>query len=277
MFWRKWFSGTKESLQDELKVVILTDTGQVRSNNEDSAKFIKPSRRLGHLGYLGILADGMGGHHAGEVASSLAVETIAEEYYKKGADPETGLYIAFSKANRQIWHKAKTSPAFQGMGTTCTAVVIFNRRVYLAHIGDSRLYLFKEGMLTQLSTDHTYVQDLLKQGVITPEEAQVHRDRNVLTRVMGTHYSMRADILEIPQTFEKGDRLLLCSDGLYDYFSREELAEFLAEPLLSVAAQNLVDAANRRGGYDNITLVLIEKVPSELAEPLTPTRETYLP
>lgn len=276
MFWKKWFSNKEESLQDELKVVVLTDTGLVRTNNEDSAKFIKPSRRLEHLGYLGIVADGMGGHHAGEVASTLAVEIIAGEYYKKADDPETGLYLAFSKANRMIWKKARTNAAFEGMGTTCTAVVIFNSKVYLAHIGDSRLYLFKQGMLTQLSTDHTYVQELLNQGVISPEEAQVHQERNVLTRVLGTQYSLRADIMEIPQSFEKGDRLLLCSDGLYDYFSREELAGYLTEPVLGNAAQNLVDAARQRGGYDNITVLLIEKVPSEPSEPLRPTRETHL-
>lgn len=277
MFWEKWFSNKKESLQDELKVVVLTDTGLVRTNNEDNAKFIKPSKRQEHLGYLGIVADGMGGHRAGEIASSLAVEIIAEQYYSKADDPETGLYLAFSRANRLIWKKAKTNPACEGMGTTCTAVVIFNSRICLGHIGDSRLYIFKQGMLTQLSTDHTYVQELLNQGVITPEEARVHRERNVLTRVLGTQYFFQADILEVPQSFEEGDRLLLCSDGLHDYFSREELAEYLTEPVLGNAAQNLVNTAKQRGGHDNITVLLIEKAPTGHSESLRPTQETDLP
>ena len=257
-------------------MVVMTDKGLVRTHNEDSAKFIKPSKKLEHLGYLGIVADGMGGHRAGEVASSLAVETIAEQYYKKADDPETGLYLALSKANRLIWKKAKAHPACEGMGTTCTAVVIFNSRIYLAHIGDSRLYIFKQGMLTQISTDHTYVHELLNQGVITPEEARVHPERNMLTRVLGTQYSFRADILEVPQPFEKGDRLLLCSDGLYDYFSREELAGLLTEPVLGNAAQNLVDTAKQRGGHDNITVLLIEKVSFEPAGSLKPTREIVI-
>ncbi len=302
MFWKKWFSDKKTEQQsppqtqeisrvevsersteeiplNDLRAVVVTDLGRVRTNNEDSGRFIRPSKisvRL-HKGFLAIVADGMGGHAAGEVASLMAVETIVKTYYKQEDTPEASLFMAFSKANRAIWQAATKNVMQKGMGTTCTAVAICQDQLYVAHVGDSRLYIFKNGQLIQLSTDHTYVQELIMQGVISPEEAEKHPDRNVLTRAMGTHNKVEIDVFQAKTLFENNDRLLLCSDGLYDYFTNDELADFFNIPLLNESAQQMVDAAKQRGGHDNITVLLIEKVGNDEFQASRPTENIDTP
>jgi PPM family protein phosphatase len=267
MFWKKWFSVKKnEKLSNELtadvRAVVLTDLGCIRTNNEDSARFIRSSspnvRR--QKGFLAIVADGMGGHAAGEVASKMAVETVAQSYYARDESVEDSLVFALSKANKDIWQKANSDTHKKGMGTTCTAVVIRDKNIYIAHVGDSRAYLYQNGRLIQLSTDHTYVQNLVNQGVITAEEADKHPDRNILTRAMGTNQKVEIDILTTPQHFEDGNRLMLCSDGLYDYLSNDEIASFMVVSRLNEAAQQMIDLAKKRGGHDNITVLLAERV-----------------
>ncbi len=259
MIWKKLFSRNTEQVIDDVKAVIVTDVGIVRNNNEDFVRFVRPSQDFEHLGFLGVVADGMGGHQAGEVASALAVHTIIKEYYSKKVSRKQNLMQAIEKANSVIFKTSKANPENKGMGTTCTAVVIFNNQIILGHIGDSRLYLYQNNLLTQCSTDHTYVQELINQNIISEEEAQTHPQRNVLTKVMGTRPKVQPEIKEMDVNFEEGDRLLVCSDGLYEYFTKEELEMELSEPVLSVAAHRLVDTAKERGGHDNITVMLIER------------------
>ena len=286
MFWKKWLSGgepkpTEEHpiREDDLRAVVVTDVGRVRTNNEDAARFVRPSKILVRIqkGFLAIVADGMGGHAAGEIASQMAVETSAKAYYQQEDTPESSLFVAFAKANRAIWQAANKNVMQKGMGTTCTAVAISQNRLFMAHVGDSRLYLYKDGQLIQLSTDHTYVQELIQQGVISTEEAEKHPDRNMLTRAMGTHNKVEVDVQAISTLFENNDRLMLCSDGLYDYFSPAEIATFLTIPTLNEAAQQMVDAAKQRGGHDNITVLLVERVNPEEFQPAKPTENIDIP
>lgn len=282
MFWKKWLSTEKptaeiplESSNGDLRAVVLSDVGCVRTNNEDAARFVRPSNSAIRLqkGFLAIVADGMGGHAAGEIASQLAVETIAKTYYQREEVPEESLFLAFTKANREIWQAASRNSRQRGMGTTCTTMAISDSRLFMAHVGDSRAYLFQNGQLFQLSTDHTYVQTLVEQGVITPAEAEKHPERNVLTRAMGTHAKVEIDVVCLSQSFQENDRILLCTDGLYDYLSNEEIAQFLLLPQLSETAQQLVEYAKQRGGHDNITVILVEKVTHDTFQTAKPTEE----
>ena len=279
MFWKKWLSGkdndtATEALSD-LRAVVISDLGCVRTNNEDSARFIRPARQevRSRKGFLAIVADGMGGHAAGEVASQMAVDTIAKTYFERTESPEESLFMAFAKANRAIWQAASKNARQKGMGTTSTTVVICDNQLYLAHVGDSRAYLLKKGQLIQLSTDHTYVQSMVDQGLLTQAEAEKHPERNVLTRAMGTHSKVEIDVAAPQQLFEDDDRLLLCSDGLYDYLSNEEIAQLMLGGTLGEAARQLVDWAKQRGGHDNITALLVERVTPETFQTARPTDE----
>jgi len=279
MFWKKWLPNkTIESpieLSGDLRAVVLSDLGCVRTNNEDSALFIRPASKevRATKGFLAIVADGMGGHAAGEIASQMAVETTSKTYFDRDESSEESLFFALTKANRNIWQAAAKNVRQKGMGTTCTAMAIIDTRLYLAHVGDSRAYLLKKGQIFQLSKDHTYVQSLVDQGVITPLDAEKHPERNVLTRAMGTHNKVEIDVALMPLHFEDDDRLFLCSDGLYDYLSDEEIAELLLIPSLSEAASQLIDLAKQRGGHDNITVLLVERVAAETFQTIRPTEE----
>ncbi len=284
MFWKKWLS---DKLTDEasvnltglpsgdLRAVVLSDVGCVRTNNEDAARFVRPATLTVRAtkGFLAIVADGMGGHAAGEVASQLAVETVAKTYYQREESAEESLFLALTKANRAIWQTASRNSRQRGMGTTCTAISICDGHLFLAHVGDSRAYLLKNGQLLQLSTDHTYVQSLVEQGVISVAEAEKHPERNVLTRAMGTHNKVEIDVIALPQAFQDEDRLLLCTDGLYDYLNSDEIAQLLMISALNEAARGLVELAKQRGGHDNITVLLVERVSLETFQTARPTQE----
>jgi PPM family protein phosphatase len=282
MFWKKWVTDnateTTNNESSDFRAVVVTDVGCVRTNNEDAARFIRPAQASvrSDKGFLAIVADGMGGHAAGEVASQLAIETITKTYYQQEDAAEASLYVAFSKANRAIWQAAARNSRQKGMGTTCTAVALSGHALLLMHVGDSRAYLYKNGQLTQLTTDHTYVQQLVDEGVISPGDADKHPERNVLTRAMGTHQKVEVDIVKTLPAFENSNRLMLCSDGLHDYLSRDELATLLNVTLLNEAAQAMVELAKQRGGHDNITVLLVERVspdewgaakPTQIVEP----------
>ncbi len=273
MFWKKWLLDQTEEVTlpglGELRAVALSDLGSVRTNNEDATRFVRPASRevQRHKGFLAVVADGMGGHAAGEVASQMATEIVAKTYYQRGEDAEESLYFALAKANRLIWQAAGRNARQKGMGTTCTAVVVCDSGLYVAHVGDSRAYLYHNGHFTQLTTDHTYVQKLVDEGIIQPADADTHPERNVLTRAMGTQQKVDIDVQKSPYSLEQGDRLLLCSDGLYDYLTDDELAEWLNLDMMSEAAQRMIDLAKQRGGHDNITVMLIERIaPDEIPE-----------
>ena len=292
MFWKKKSaqrSGQQKRLNTgeipesfSIQAVVLSDTGNLRPNNEDAALFLRFSNKMkkGMEECLLIVADGMGGHQAGEIASRLAVETISREYGKhlEVMCVEKRLLKAFVLANERIYKKAVSDSRFYGMGTTCTALAIVGNAVYYAHVGDSRAYLLKKGSLTRLTIDHTYVQQLLLRGTITAEQAVAHPDRNVLTNAMGTHLNLRVDTGRCSFSLEAADRLLLCSDGLYDYLNESELAEILnrSQPL-HLMADYLVAEAKKRGGHDNITVVLAAQHDAREQTSLKETADVILP
>ncbi len=270
-----------ETDSSTVKVVIKTDLGNIRTNNEDAGTFIKIADEnvIREKGYLLLVADGMGGHNAGEVASKIALETIGEEYFKQGSDTnkEKALSKAFNTANKKIFEMASANEMYKGMGTTCTVVVVAGQTLYYAHAGDSRAYLFKDKTITQITEDHTYVQELVKNGDITAAEANNHPQRNILTNAMGTKPALRVDTGKYALTFNQNDRLLLCSDGLYDYLSDIELSEALLYNSLQDVADHLVAEAKRRGGKDNITVVLAEKTAATTETGSKLTRDVNLP
>ncbi len=262
----------------DINAVVVSDLGNVRQNNEDTGLFVRLAdegiRRL--KGYLLLVADGMGGHLAGEVASQMAADIISREYFQHPESIEKSLLRAFRLANRQIFDESRQHDRFRGMGTTCTAIVIHGQSLYFAHVGDSRAYLLKAGQLIQLTEDHTYVQELLRTGGITVEAAANHPNRNVLTQAMGTKADVRVDLGRCVLPFDLTDRLLLCSDGLYEYGTSEELLQVLQQKNLADAATDLVNLAKNRGGHDNITVVLAERMVVGDETPPRDTREIDL-
>ena len=225
---------------------MLTDIGRVRTHNEDSALAQPP---------LFVVADGLGGHEAGEVASSIAVETLRDHAPRR---PDSkALARAVRAANREVIRAAREGFGRQGMGTTMTAAIVEGTHVALAHVGDSRAYLLSAGVLTRVSEDHSMVADMIRRGELTQAEARYHPNRSVITRALGTDPNMVADPYEL--VAEPGDRLLLCSDGLTSMLEDTAIAETLAtytDP--ATAARMLVDAANDAGGHDNISVIVID-------------------
>jgi Serine/threonine protein phosphatase len=289
MFWKKLFRKNKDQNHSEfiesgtLKAVVLSDLGNIRTNNEDVGMFyrIADDAITNEKGYLLMVADGMGGHKAGEVASKLAVETVSKEYFRVNGNDgniEKKLAKAFAMANKRIFELASSQKSMHGMGTTCTALVVVSDSVYFAHAGDSRAYFFKKRSVERITEDHTYVQELVKLGEIRAEEADTHPKRNILTNAMGTKVDLRVDTGKCESSFEIGDRLMLCSDGLYDYFSDEELAEIVgSNTSLQETAEYLISETKKRGAHDNITVVLAEKFEIGTDAPARETRDFDIP
>lgn len=262
----------------DYRAVALTDVGSVRDNNEDNLVFIRPfdlKTRASH-GCLALVADGMGGYSYGELASKMATDIISRNYFDAKYNIETALRKAFEKANRAIYQQAAKNPRFKGMGTTCTGVVLLNDQIYLGHVGDSRAYLVKGNRVIQLSNDHTLVQHLLDTGQITQEESLSHPQRNVVTRAMGTSMKLQADFLKHKLQFEIGDRLVICSDGLYEYVQEAELQQILTQNKLNEASQRLIDLAKQRGGHDNISVLIVETYQVDANKANNPTQKIQI-
>lgn len=259
----------------DYRAVALTDVGSVRDNNEDNLVFMRPfdyKTRTSH-GCLALVADGMGGYRYGELASKMATDIISRHYFDAKHNIETALRKSFEKANRAIYQQAAKDTRFKGMGTTCTGVVLLGDEIYLGHVGDSRAYLLKGDRVIQLSNDHTLVQHLLDTGQISQEESLSHPQRNVVTRAMGTSSKLQADVLKHKLRFEIGDRLLICSDGLYEYVQEEELKRILSGTKLNLAAQSLIDLAKQRGGHDNISVLIVETFQANPNQANNPTQK----
>lgn len=223
-----------------------TDVGCVREHNEDSLVVAPP---------LYVVCDGMGGHAAGEVASEIAVDVIAERA-PRHPDAEA-LGRAVEEANLAIVRAAREGVGREGMGTTCTAAMLENERLVIAQVGDSRAYLLHKGRLQQLTRDHSLMTDLIEAGKITPEEARVHPQRSVITRALGSDPRTTPDLFEI--NVETGDRLLLCSDGLSGMVEDDEIESLMARtPDPQRCAALLVNEAIAHGGYDNVTVVVAD-------------------
>jgi len=238
-----------------------TSRGRVRPNNQDffHAERSPAEREVSH-GHLLIVADGMGGHAAGEVASRLAVEVFREKYFRAKLTPHDNpvpvLRAALYEANRLILRRGEEDDQLRGMGTTCSAVVIRGGRFWIAHVGDSRVYRFRSGRLEQLTQDHNLAATLLAEGKIDGAEAATHRGRHILTRALGVRTSVEPDITASPLEIQPADRILLCTDGLNRGASDEQLGDLLAEEDVAAVVERMVDVANQAGGPDNITAVL---------------------
>ena len=234
----------------------LSHIGKIRSQNQDSI-FICEST-IGLLPNLFVVADGMGGHNGGDVASNLAVETLA--LYAKFHTPSDLLEILINgaeKANEVIFTNSKLNPDLYGMGTTLSACVIDGDNLVITHIGDSRIYCINKTEIKQITDDHSYVWKLLAAGKITKEQAKVHPRRNVLTKVLGTAGKCEPDSFIHP--VGDTESVLICSDGLTNMLDDEIIAELTAKEGLPIdRVQNLVDEANNRGGFDNISVILVD-------------------
>ncbi len=226
-----------------------TDIGLVRQANQDSYLVDKNNKYC-------IVADGMGGHKGGEVASAMAVEEIGK--YLDENTPEKlhttvdTLYEAIRRANNRVFKTARLNFQYSGMGTTLVMTYFYGEKVILANVGDSRAYLLRDGEINQITTDHSMVEQLVAEGAITKEQAKTHPQRNVITRALGTDRELQADIYML--TAKKGDVILLCSDGLTNEVDEEDLGKLLAS---GASAETLIKRAKENGGHDNITAIII--------------------
>jgi protein phosphatase len=249
-----------------MRVIVgaASDIGQVREGNEDSFLVEQP---------LYVVADGMGGHRGGEVASSLALDTIQSLFIRK----EGSLVTQVEEANRAVFERSQADRNVAGMGTTLTAALVDGERVQLAHVGDSRAYLFRNHDLTLLTEDHTLVHRMVMAGEITEAEAEVHPHRSILTRALGVDGRVRVD--ESSVEVAPGDRILLCTDGLTGMASEEQIRTILDSTPGDAqgAVERLITAANRAGGVDNITAVVLDLTDDGAPEPSAGTKETQAP
>jgi protein phosphatase len=255
------------SLDGKLEIIGVTDVGRRRAHNEDS---IGSDIGLG----IAVLADGMGGYRAGEVASAMAVNMILDdlrEGMKHGkigdVDEETGfcrqtllIKTAIEKANATIFQTAQRQPQCHGMGTTVVAIAFYDDRMSIAHVGDSRMYRLRNGELQQVTSDHSLLQELIDRGFYTPEEAKKSLNKNLVTRAMGIEMAVIPDLQE--DVVQPGDLYLMCSDGLTDLVEDDVIHEALEEygENIEDAARHLVDKANAAGGVDNISVILVRSL-----------------
>ena len=232
-----------------------THVGNVRDNNEDSSKALKTNN-----GDLFIVCDGMGGAAEGKKASSLAVDSIVAYFTKEKYDNlQIALYKSLEFANEQIYATAQAYPNFKGMGTTACVILLQDNQFHFAHVGDSRIYLFSNNNLYQLTKDHSFVNQLVDQGTITIEAAKTHKDKNRILRALGVHAKVEPTISSQPMLLKKNDVLLSCSDGLTDMVSDETIKEILSTDLsVELKTKNLVEKALANGGKDNVTVQTIE-------------------
>lgn len=235
--------------------------GLVRPNNQDY--FHIPFEGHKELNLFAV-ADGMGGQNAGEVASTLAISTFCSNLKnssitEKSFDDDISIALrsAFIEANSVIYKAGNANEKYKNMGTTMTAALIINNIIYIAHVGDSRAYLVTDSKIKQLTVDHSYVQELLNEGIITQHEAQFHPDRNKITRALGTEKSIDVDIYMY--SWQVGDVLLLCSDGLTNMLSNDNIFQIIHDSTsCKTAVKELISAAEKNGGHDNITAICIK-------------------
>ncbi len=241
-----------------VKSVFMTDRGRIRKHNEDSGGIFE--NKDGHR--LAIVADGMGGHRAGDVASDMALENLRKRWVNsQGIDTadraEEWLLKNISEINTILYEYAANNSECEGMGTTLVAAIANNRFATIANIGDSRCYILNEAGFQQLTEDHSLVNELVRTGQISKEDAANHPKKNVLLRALGTEAEVEIDVKTI--VFEEGDLLLLCSDGLTNKVGEEEMKDILTKDAsLDEKARLFIDLANEKGGEDNITLLILE-------------------
>jgi serine/threonine protein phosphatase PrpC len=242
-----------------LKFAARSDRGLVRELNEDSYGIISGSSEIP---FVFIVADGMGGHNCGEVASRMAVEYVKSTVERCGfslvssEDAEEAFKEIVKGANNAVLEASLEQPETAGMGTTLTMAAIFGKKVTVAHVGDSRLYLVRGGDMRQLTEDHSYISELVKNGTLTIEEAKIHPKKNIITRAIGTSPALDVDTLSLD--YEEGDIFVLCTDGLTNMLEEHEILDVAVNNEPGDACEKLVDFAKSRGGEDNITVIVIK-------------------
>jgi serine/threonine protein phosphatase PrpC len=258
-----------------IRGAMLSHVGAVRSNNEDRVAYILPKAGdpAALQGALFLVADGMGGHAAGELASQIAAATVCRHYYTEDGSVPDVLAKCFSEANNAIRLQSIVEPEYAGMGTTCTAIAVRDGLAYLGHVGDSRAYIRRDGALHQVSPDHTLVAQLVRDGSLTQEEANVHPDRNVIIKALGTRAEVEPTIWSDGLRLRAGDILVLCSDGLSDMVDSAQIDAAIVSASPLDACEALIDAALKAGGYDNVSVGVFVFEP-ESQEVLRPDRAT---
>ncbi|MBV9216221.1 MAG: Stp1/IreP family PP2C-type Ser/Thr phosphatase [Acidobacteria bacterium] len=260
----------------EVVASVRTDTGCVREANEDNGRHIVPDdpEVKQRRGTLTIVADGMGGHASGEVASRMAVEITSEYYYATEGEPAEALRYAIETANTAIYQASNADEKLFGMGTTFVALVIIGDTAFSAHVGDSRLYRSRGGVLKMLTMDHSQVMEMVKHGILSLDEARNHEDKNVILRAVGTQAGVDVEVSE-PFRVEIGDLFLLCSDGLSDMVTDGVIEAILrSESDVHSACEKLIEAAKKSGGHDNITAGLIRIDAEQDGAPVSAVRST---
>lgn len=242
-----------------IELANLTDPGCVRERNEDYYCYFEPDDDEAYRthGRLIVVADGMGGHEGGEIASGIAVEMVRQTWSNGTGDPSDLLIAALSNAHNAIQDYAREHPELTGMGTTCTAAAIIGDLLYYGHVGDTRLYLIRGGGIRRVTHDHSLVQRLVDSGAITEEQAAEHPDKNVLVSALGMHGAVSVDVPDAGVPLEPGDTLLICTDGLHGLVSDAEMLDAASQNEPRQACQQLVQLARDRGGPDNITLQIV--------------------
>ena len=240
-------SKAEENLPAGILSAFRTDVGKVRANNQDAPIVSEKLRLYG-------VADGMGGHKGGEVASTSARDDLLRELEGKTPAVAT-LSGAIEEVNRQIYHQQEHDDALTGMGTTLSVLWMSDNFVYIGHVGDSRVYLLRDGEFKQMTLDHSLVEQLVREGVLTEEEAQNHPMRNIITRAIGTDESVEVDV--VVEERRKGDLWLACSDGLHGLVDDRQMRDALRQYAPEKAADVLLKAALDAGGRDNVTLVIV--------------------
>jgi len=242
-----------------LRIVAKTDKGNVRDSNQDAYAVGEFSDEV----VWSVVCDGMGGAAGGNIASALAVKVISDKinasYRNQMRDSsiKNMLDSALTAANIEVFDFAEAQPDLRGMGTTVVCAIVRDNQAYIVHAGDSRAYVINNGNIRQITTDHSMVQDLLLRGKITPEEAEHHPNKNIITRAVGVNKAIEIDFEQID--LEDDDTLLICTDGLSNYVSNDEMLELMSDGKHYAFADRLVKKANENGGGDNITVVVISK------------------
>ena len=243
-----------------IKAYAKSDKGNVRETNED---YFYISNSLDQI-QLFLLADGMGGYNGGEIASQLAIQTAKNYIENNFKDIEKDrdsiiqlLGSSMEYANMVVYEKAKENPELQGMGTTLEICLIYNNKAYIGHVGDSRIYRVRKQFIRKLTQDHSYVQKLVKEGTITKEQAEHHPQKNMLMKALGCNAFVEPDVMV--KGFLKDDILIMCSDGLSNMVEQQTIYE-MSSKNIEQATKDLVQLAKDRGGYDNITVVIIKNI-----------------
>jgi len=236
---------------DNIEVGSATDVGRRRDHNEDALTTFTTDDGW----TVCVVADGMGGHLAGEVASAIAIEVLEKELRGPLTDVQTALREAIEHANHQIWDESQNDEAKAGMGSTIVVAALNHDQLFLANAGDSPAFLVRDGVAEQVTHDHGVVAEQIAAGLLAPEDAAYHPFRHVLTRCLGVEDTVEVEVYA-PLTPQPGDMLVLCSDGLTEHVKLVEVAPFATEPDPEAAARALIGLANDRGGHDNITVVV---------------------